>query len=440
MKQRINLNTPTTLEIFDNGERAHVVARVLRQGTFTSGMNGATFKITTDDLIQIKNHYNGRFKEYVKSIFQDKLPEYDIEGVQFLPNCIEHQVNDEHVVGRIIGNLWLEDDKITQAVWLHAKIEVLGKENVDKLKDGRRKAVSINFNTETYELQEISFVAYGAVPDACILSASNSSENLSEPNTNTQALFNRINKLDDSIDNHYKKIQKTRQEIEIIDKQIAFENKLQSLVKTCQLTKADMNRIISSVGDVSSLETLDTVIAVLSRLPKCVDTRPHKYVVNDSKLREYLMNKKELTTDEVLAQLNQVASTHNAQFTSEHVKKASEPEVDHANSEKHDIKLSKADHKHLKALMSEKKYHEANEYLCSLSEDDETENGETHANKKLKKAEKKAAKRAKLKEHEENMEKDKKEKAELKAQLDHANAQLSSLTTALNNVVNKEQK
>ena len=454
MRQRIDLNTPATLEIFDDGSRARVKARVLRTGRFTSGVNGKTFDITMKHLIQTKNNYNGRLKEYVKSLFKDDLPDYELQEVQLAPTCVEHQISDEFVVGRIIGNLFLEDDPITKTTWLCANLEVLGRENVEKVRDGRRKAVSINFNTETCVLDEISFVAEGAIPDACILSANK--PEITEivkysENKEVNALLNKINKLDESIDNRYLEIAKLRKETAQLDKRIMISNKLQHLVKKCQLTKADMKRIMWTVDKNASEETLQTVNAVLSKLPKCVDTRVHKYNVDDFKLREYLMDKKELTTSEVLAQLNKVALQSSAQFShkyennkdqleaSKHgsLDKQVSEEQSHEHSDKHEIKLSKEHLEHLKKMLKDGKNDDAHAYLCSMSEGENLEDtiDDKHEDKKLK--HEKEKKHAELKKHEEELDNERKEKAELKAQLDSTNAQLSALTGALNKILNK---
>lgn len=457
MRERIDLNTPATLEIFDNGKRARVKARILRTGKFTSGVNGHTFTIEMKHLVNTKNNYNGRLKEYVKSIFKEPLPDYELQEVQMAPTCVEHKIDDDYVVGRIVGNLFLEDDPFTKTVWLCANLEVLGSENVEKVKDGRRKAVSINFNTETCILDEVSFVAEGAIPDACILSATkpqNETVYTADPEIN--ALLSKINKLDESIDNRYLTIAKLRKETDLLDKRIVFTKKLQSLVKTCQLTKADMKRVLRTVDENASEDTLQTVTAVLSKLPKCVDTRPHKYNIDDFLFREYLMEKKELTTDEVLRELNK-SVLKSAQFKKEHknsdkyeveasghekMEHKVEHEQKHAHGDEHEVVLKHEHLEHLKSLLKAGKHDEAHAYLCSMSEHMEDEEVAEVDSKEAEKMEHhKHKKHAELKEHEDELEKERKEKAELKAKLDETNAQLSALTGALSKIINKgEQK
>lgn len=454
MRQRIDLNTPETLEIFDDGNRAKVKARILRTGKFTSGINGHTFEITIQHLIKVKNNYNGKLKEYVKSLFNATLPEYELQEVQMAPTCVEHKIDDEFVVGRIVGKLTLEDDSITKTTWLCAMLEVLGRENVEKVKDGRRKAVSINFNTETCELDEISFVAQGAIPDACVMSASKMMESpIYTENLEINAVLKRINELETSIDNRYLSIAKLRKETTFLDNKISFTNKLQSLVKKCQLTKTDMKRIINTIDNDVSEDTLKTVTAVLSKLPKCVDTRRNKYNLDDFDLREYLMNsKKELTTDEVLAKLHQstIAKLKGDRYHDKYIVEASghdnierkmEKEINHAHGEEHQIMLKHEHIEHLKHLIKSGKHDEAHTYLCALSDnnipesEEEVEELVSHEAKEMENH--KSKKHVEMKKHEDELEKEKKEKAELKSQLDQTNAQLSALTGALNKVLNK---
>jgi len=462
--KNIQFNTPTTLKVLDGGNRAHVKARILRAGTFTSGVNGITFKITNEDVIKTKDAYNGKFKEFVKNLFRGKEPLYNEDLIQLDPVCCEHRVDDEYVAGRIIGKLFIENDDTDKISWLCANLEVLGKENVDKVIDGRRKAVSINFNTETHELIEVSFVAHGAVSGACIMSGveldsfilkkplQNNLDGVKSSN-DVICMLNALDSVEDDINSCTDEIERLEQEISTIDKRIEFKNKLQNCVKQAKLSKADMKRILYKVGDNPSIEVMDVVYNTISCLPKSVDTNLHRYSIDDKPFKEFLMSikeQKEPTTDELLAQLNKFSSNNvnqpetikdivestYAQFSKVESTATNTPTVETNDK----VILSNEDIDTLQCMLKDGKHTEASDFIASFKKSDDAPKSkdetmecskETKGDVKDKKA-----KEEELKAKKEKLKKKKEKKAKLKAELKQSNAQLSALQSALGVALN----
>lgn len=260
-----NINEPKTLKVYDNGARATVICRMLRPGKFTSGVNGVTFNITNEHLIKARNHYNNKLMEYVKDIFRKPLTENELQEVQMSPVGAEHEIHQDAIKGRIIGKTWIDEDKGVN--WLYATLEILGEENVKKVQNGIYKSTSINFNTETGEITELSFVFMPAISDSCILSGANNNMSvLNDALIKMQATTSKIDEQNKIIDNSYNEVAQLRAEIDNLNLRVNFADRLQGLVKSGKISRAEMKRTLSTLPNVANQAALKSVIAAFSGL------------------------------------------------------------------------------------------------------------------------------------------------------------------------------
>lgn len=443
MQQQIslNINEPKTLKIYDNGERATVICRMLRPGRFTSGISGKTFDITIDHLKLARAHYNGKLREYVKDIFRRELSEDELEIVQMSPVSAEHETHLDVIKGRIIGQVWIEEDHVTKKTWLMATLEILGAENVKKVQDGTYKSTSINFNTRTGEITELSFVFKPAIDDSCILSG----------NTPLSATKNQVLQLQTIVlskENEYKNkikevdsanetVAQLREKIENAENLISFKGKLQGLVRAGKISKAEMKHILTATTN-QDMAVFSGVTAALSSL----ETRAKRgkiYSTDDSFLKNLVtQGDNKVSTEaikEVAAKLAERFgidgnSNGQAQFSAD---KNIKTEVGHTQSAEHRIALKDSEeYKQHKAHLKAKGDKEGLKHLCKMAgdTDEDIEDKPTDKDKAQYAAEIKdlqdqlAAAQLKAKEASEDV-------AKFKAELDNATVELKAKTMAL---------
>lgn len=89
-----------------------------------------------------------------------------------LKNCppiqLDHSVSARDTVGRLVGALEIGEHEGKKA--LFGTMRVMGKENVERVKDGRWTNVSIGADLESGKLTELSITPFPAAPDAAMLS------------------------------------------------------------------------------------------------------------------------------------------------------------------------------------------------------------------------------------------------------------------------------
>lgn len=114
--------------------------------------------------------------------FSDKFKRFT--GLQVVPlkDCppmqLDHAVTADKTVGRVVGPLWeaeieIEDDatgEIKTRVGAFGWTRVLGRENVEKVNDGRWIHVSVGADFGKGKLNELSFTPFPAAPHAALLS------------------------------------------------------------------------------------------------------------------------------------------------------------------------------------------------------------------------------------------------------------------------------
>lgn len=125
--------------------------------------NGNSFDIKKEDVQAIHDKYNKtvRFKWSKLQKLGKNVPLHHVETVA---NLLDHDPKSLNVVGRVIGELSILERGGDP--YLFSTIRVKGKENVERVKDGRFSQVSIGFDPASHELMEISWVVNGAIPGA----------------------------------------------------------------------------------------------------------------------------------------------------------------------------------------------------------------------------------------------------------------------------------
>lgn len=135
-------------------------------GTFNS-MDGEV-EVTEKHLEKIVKNHNSRLSKL------KRLANGDIPVRMMQPLQLDHSTSAMMTVGRIIGELSLEDSDVdgqgTMKLAMMGKVRVLGKENVEKVKDGRWADVSIGADLTDGKLNELSITPFPAAEHAAMLS------------------------------------------------------------------------------------------------------------------------------------------------------------------------------------------------------------------------------------------------------------------------------
>lgn len=439
----LNINQPQTLKVYDDGNRATVICRMLRPGRFTSGVNGKTFDITIDHLKLARSHYNGKLKEYIKDKFRRELSDDELEIVQMAPVGMEHEINQGIVKGRIIGEVWIEKDDVTGKTWLMGTLEILGKDNVEKVQNGTYKTTSINFNTKTGEITELSFVFKPAIDDSCILSGVTPASIINNDMGKMQeAVMECKKKYTDCInyiDKTENSVAQLRKQIEDMNYRAEFSDKLQGLVKSGKISKVEMKHILTSSENITDSAMFSGVATMLSNL-NVRAKRGRMYSTDDAFFKELISNGVSKVDNNKIQEMAEAIKARltgktngNAAFSGGVADKAKK-EIDHTQSKDHKIALKDSEeYKQHKAHLKAKGDKEGLKSLCRMAGD--TEEDETDDKEKSKEGAKLAGEIKELQDQlaakVTELETLKTEAAKFKADLDEANVQLKASTMAM---------
>lgn len=164
----MNCGFSTKLGKSNNNTELDVEIMALKPGIYHD-MNGTEVEVTSKTIHSICDNYN----ESVKIQFEaDKILTPDIEksGIELFdnrqaPNQLDH---DDGTILKTVGNVigFMEVKDIEEVPHLFMSVRVKGEENVLPVKDKRRRNVSVQYNPETHEFIEISWVVKGAAISA----------------------------------------------------------------------------------------------------------------------------------------------------------------------------------------------------------------------------------------------------------------------------------
>lgn len=133
-------------------------------GQFES-MDGPV-EVKAEDVLRLAEKHNGLLAG-IRRFAGGSVPVKDCPPVQ-----LDHSASAAHTVGRLTGDLSVDDlmieDQPRKA--LFGTLTILGKENVEKVLDGRWTHVSIGADLETGKLNELSITPFPAAASAAMLS------------------------------------------------------------------------------------------------------------------------------------------------------------------------------------------------------------------------------------------------------------------------------
>lgn len=199
----------------DDNSELDVRIMALCPGDYTD-MNGTEVEVTAETIHNLCNTYNEDTKilhlkdqKLTPNLAKININDFDNRNA---PNQLDH---DEGTVlktaGHVIGLMQVEE--VDNIPYLFCTVRVKGKENVEPVKDGRRRNVSLGYQMGTWKFGEISWVVKGAAVEARAI--------FGKPQSKKQLLNNNL-----SVDfiEKFATIQQT--EKILLAKQQALENEL----------------------------------------------------------------------------------------------------------------------------------------------------------------------------------------------------------------------
>ena len=150
----------------DTGDRLDKKALLVYCGEFQS-LDGPV-QIKDEDIEKLAANHNGLFAKFSRMATGAEIP------AKFMPPIqLDHSTSAKDTVGRLVGNLMpgdfeTGDGKKVKA--LYGTVRILGKENVDKVRDGRWTHLSIGADLENHTLSELTITPFPAAPEASLLS------------------------------------------------------------------------------------------------------------------------------------------------------------------------------------------------------------------------------------------------------------------------------
>src|SRR5574343_633609 len=137
-------------------------------GQFES-MDGPV-EVTEEHLKSLVENHNSKLSKFKRFAIGNDAPLRMAPPLQ-----LDHSTSAAVTVGRVVGDLQLakykDDETGEEKPAVFGRIRVLGKENTEKVKDGRWIHVSIGADLEAGKLNELSITPFPAAANAAILSA-----------------------------------------------------------------------------------------------------------------------------------------------------------------------------------------------------------------------------------------------------------------------------
>jgi hypothetical protein len=135
------------------------------EGEFQS-MDGPV-SVTSEMLERIAQNHNAKLAS------AKKLESGEIHPRTLPPVQLDHSEHATNTVGRLIGQLTVKPyttDNGDQVMGLFGRVKIMGKENVEKINDGRWSALSIGADFEMGTISELTITPFPAAPEASLLS------------------------------------------------------------------------------------------------------------------------------------------------------------------------------------------------------------------------------------------------------------------------------
>lgn len=154
-----------TQSLNEDGTKIDKQAMLVYAGEFES-MDGPV-EIKDEDIELLSTNHNSYMSKLSRLATGEHHPKHNP------PIQLDHSTSARDTVGRLVGNLTVgehitEDGKTVKALFGTAR--VLGKENVEKVNDGRWTNLSGGFDLETHRVTELTITPFPAASEAALLS------------------------------------------------------------------------------------------------------------------------------------------------------------------------------------------------------------------------------------------------------------------------------
>lgn len=210
-----NCGFSTAIEREDDGT-IDITVQALHTGIFFD-MNGTEVLVNQEMLDNIATSYNESLKmiHAIDSETDPKIRDVALQDFEHrnAPNQINHDASDAlKTVGHLVG--FMKVKEINNKHYLFCKIRVCGKDNIERVRDKRFRNMSVQFNPETYEFVEISWVVKGAAYEAhALMSGGQDNDNRVKVLPNLSAVLDKIHVKRESITLMKKKLDATKRMI-----------------------------------------------------------------------------------------------------------------------------------------------------------------------------------------------------------------------------------
>lgn len=378
--QKISLSSKTEVLSYREQDDAIIVRAIMcRTGNWTDG-SGTEVTITEEMLAKLIENYNREVqqeyqkikankKDSIGKIVLEKLlgkkqSSFTINDITLLPICQEHDVNQDKVVGRVIGLLELVRNG--DAFEMHGNLFISTKKNVEQVTGGLFNQVSISFYPEIHKMEEISFTVYGAVEGSQIIKMSKfgikpNSKILSR---SIQECNLKLSKIDEEIKQIDTQLLKLKRE-QIVDKQVF------GLVALGKVYPRDKKMLKEKLFSMSSDFDRDVLLSVIKSLPNAIDFRVYNKNRNAFKMEELLMskeiNKVTSSAEEIAKEVANILKNDKTLLEPQEnvsLKKAE-------NTTEEEAHFTREHAKDLVSKLNEGKFDEVRDYLCKFAEDSE---------------------------------------------------------------------
>lgn len=239
--------------------------RILTVGSYTD-MSGKPVEVTEEVLVKLVTNYNKRLEEefikYQLSIEENSdvlapaivtdAKALTIDCFDGLVNQVDHNIKTvRDTVGNLYGKMYLKKSQVSPGVHklgIFCDIKVKGYDNVCCVADNRWRNLSAAFNTDNHTWAEVSWVVYGADPDANKIMSANFNNNL-QNNSHGE--------------NNYDTMERCINLIKDLQREVFLEKRLILMCKLKKITKADTYFIKKELAKVKELSALNVVFNVL---------------------------------------------------------------------------------------------------------------------------------------------------------------------------------
>ena len=123
-------------------------------------------EIKDEDIEKLATNHNGMLASL------KRLAVGDVPVKHYPPLQLDHSTSAKDTVGRLVGDLEVGEHTTPEGKYkaLFGKVRILGKENVEKVMDGRWTHVSIGADLESHKITELTITPFPAAADASLLS------------------------------------------------------------------------------------------------------------------------------------------------------------------------------------------------------------------------------------------------------------------------------